>query len=247
MDLLNVSPALFDRQMSFLSRHGYNVITLEKLIEYKESNVKPPLKTVVITFDDGYRDNYVNAFPILEKYNFKGTFLVVTDYIDSDRIFTWLKLGKKSFSHYQENKEVWLPLQSKDIQEMSARGACFGSHTTTHRSLTKISKAEAMEELAISQQRLQEILRKPVYCFSYPYGEAGTTVKNWVKAAGYRAAVLTEGSNNTMRSDFFGLKRITIPGTDSLSAFIRRVEGAYDWVWWFRPLTGFAQRFRTRS
>jgi peptidoglycan/xylan/chitin deacetylase (PgdA/CDA1 family) len=247
MDLLNVSPALFDRQMSFLMRHGYNVITLEKLIEYKESKIKPPAKTVVITFDDGYRDNYVNAFPILEKYSFKGTFFIVTDYIDSDRIFSWLKLGEKSLRHYQENKEGWLPLQSKDIQEMSSRGACFGSHTRTHRSLIKVSEAEAMEELAVSRQRLEDILRKPVYGFSYPYGEAGTTVKNPVKAAGYRAAVLTEGSNNTMGSDFLGLKRITIPGTDSLGTFVRRVEGAYDWVWWFRPITGFFRFTRARS
>jgi hypothetical protein len=104
-----------------------------------------------------------------------------------------------------------------------------------------------MEELTASKKRLEEILQKPVVCLSYPHSDMNETVKGWVKAAGYRAALLTEGANNTLKSDFFVLKRVPIPGQESLAAFARRVEGAYDWVWWFTPVVKFFRRLTGRK
>ena len=208
MDSLNVLPAVFDKQMSFLSQHGFNIITLEQLVDYKENNTAPPPKTVIITFDDGYRDNFLIVSPILDKYNFKGTFLLVTDYIDSDRVFHWLKLGEKSLAHSKANKQYWQPLTRKDILEMHTHGACFGSHSKSHSYLTQLSQAEVMDELTASRQCLEEILPKPVVCFSYPHGDVNDNVKSWVKMAGYRAALITEGANNTLKSDFFFIPKV---------------------------------------
>ena len=242
MMYLNVPPEAFAQQMAFLSQNGFNVITLEQFIEYKDGNRKPPSKTVVITFDDGYRDNYINAFPILEKYNFKGTFFIVTDYIDGDRIFHWLKLGEKSLAHSQENKQYWLPLSRGEILDMSAQGACFGSHTRSHCSLNSVDKNVAMEELKGSKECLEKILLKPVRCFCYPYGDMNNSVKSLVKAAGYSAAVSTLAGGNTLKSDFFELRRIAIPRQYSYVKFKRRVEGAYDWIEYLLPAFRFIQQ-----
>ena len=179
---LTVSPATFAQQMAFLSQNKFNVITLEQFVEYKHEKREPPPKTIVITFDDGYRDNYINAFAILGKYGFKANFFVVTDYIDSDIIFQWLNLGKESLSHSQENKRYWLPLTKDDILAMNANGACFGSHTKTHCSLNSVDESRAMEELRGSKECLEKILLKPVIFFCYPYGTVSKLTKNWVKA-----------------------------------------------------------------
>lgn len=242
MMYLNVPPEAFAQQMAFLSQNGFNVITLDQFIDYKYENKKYPSKTVIITFDDGYRDNYINAFPILEKYNFRGTFFIVTDYIDGDRIFHWLKLGGKSLAHSQGNKQYWLPLSQGQILDMSAQGACFGSHTRSHCSFNSVDKSVAMEELKGSKEYLEKILRKPVRCFCYPYGDTNKSVKSLVKAAGYSAAVSTMAGGNTLKSDFFELRRIVINKKDSYAKFRRKVEGAYDWIEYLLPAFRFIQQ-----
>ena len=238
MHWLNICPEVFAQQMAFLTQNGFNVITLEQLVSYKEKKTKPPPKTVILTFDDGYRDNYLNAFPILEKYGFKGTFFVVTDYIGSDRIFHWLKLGEKSLAHSRENRPYWLPLSPKEMLEMSARGACFGSHSKTHLYLSDIDEDEAIEELKQSKEYLERLLSKPVRCFAYPFGNFNKSVKGLVKAAGYKMAVTVKAGSNTLRSSPFELRRTVIEAKDSPSRFRRKVEGAYDWWLRLAPLVG---------
>jgi len=232
MSFLGVTIRAFDDQMDFLYRNGFNVITLEELIDCKENNLELPLKTIVLTFDDGFRDNYINAFPILEKYKLKGTFFLVTDCIGSDKIFHWLKLGKPSLDHARDNEQYWLPLKRKDILAMDAQGACFGSHSKNHNSLIQLNESTAMEELRGSKEYLEELLQKPVRCFCYPFGDENQSVNNLIQVAGYNAAVTTEMGSNTLNSDFLRLRRIPVNDQDSLAKFSRKVEGAYDW--WFR-------------
>ncbi len=243
----NVTPTVFDQQMAFLSQNGFNVITLEQLVDYKHEKKGHPTKTVVITFDDGYRDNYINAFPVLQKYNFKATFFVVTDYINSDRIFQWLDLGNESLSHCQKNKQYWLPLTKDHILNMDADGACFGSHTKTHRNLNNANKRMVLEELRDSKQCLEKILLKPIRCFSYPYGAVNKLTKNWVSETGYSCAVTVKAGGNTLNSDFLELRRTSIQGQDSCAKFRRKVEGAYDWFEYLLETLGFVKRIVLRK
>jgi len=121
-----VTTEAFSQQMEFLSRNGFNVMTLDELTDYRDKYKKLPPKSIIITFDDGYSDNYVNAFPILQRYNLKATFFIATAYINSQNIFPWLELDKRSFQHYQEDKASWLPLTRQNILDMAAHGASFG-------------------------------------------------------------------------------------------------------------------------
>ena len=231
MSFLNVPPEVFAGQMAFLAQNNFNAVTLEQFIDYKDSRQKIPPRTVIVTFDDGYRDNYLNALPVLSRHNLKGTFFVVTGCIGSDKIFPWLKLEDKSLAHARENKQYWQPLGQEDILAMDAQGACFGSHTRSHCNLTQVDESEAMEELIGSKESLEKVLARPVRCFAYPYGGVNEQIKKLVKSAGYGAAVSTRWGGNTVRSDFLELRRITIEGGDSLGRFTRKVDGAYDW--WF--------------
>lgn len=242
MHALHVSTGAFDEQMAFLAGNGFNVITLEQLVRYRDKNQQPPPKTIIVTFDDGYRDNYLNAFTIMEKYGLKGTFFVVTDYTTSNKVFQWLRLGQASLAHLDENRQYWVPLSAEEIREMSAQGSCFGSHTKTHCRLTHVSGRQAQEELKGSKAWLEALLDRPITCFSYPFGAMNDLIRNWVDAAGYRVAVAKVGSN-TLKSNFLELRRFSVSSEDSLSKFIRKVEGAYDWQFnWLMPLLDSAKR-----
>lgn len=226
---LTVTPKAFDQQMNFLSKNGFNVITLDQYFDYKHKNIRPPKRSIVITFDDGYSDNYINAFKVLKKYNFKATFFIVTDYINSDRIFSWLKIGDITFLQYDKEKEYLLPLSKKAILEMDAYGATFGSHTKTHCYLTQINKNQIIDELRGSKEQLEKILAKPVKYFCFPHGDMNDFIKKQVKEAGYKAALALKGGTNSLKSDPFELRRILILSQDSLYKFKRKVEGGYDW------------------
>ena len=225
-----VPPASFARQMEYLFRNKYNVITLEEFVEYKERKAKPPPKSVIITFDDGYMENYLNALPVLERYNFKATFFITSDYIDSEEPFRWLDWDEQLLSQFRENKSDWLPLSRQMLLDISERGYSVGSHTKSHPDLTQVEESVAVEELKGSKQRLEEILAKPVTSFSYPFGEElNERVKDLVKAAGYKVAVRAMGTGSTLDSDFFELGRMPIEGCDSFLRFKNKLRGAYDW------------------
>lgn len=240
---ITVSPRNFEQQIEYLAQNGFYVITLDQLLEYRDKNAEPPSKTVIITFDDGYRDNYTNAWHIMSKYNLKGSFFVVTDPIDSNDIFAWLK---PEYIHGE--KEDWLPLRRQDILEMKAGGACIGSHTMSHCGLSVVDEEKAKAELAGSRDHLEQLLQDEVRCFCYPYGDFNKSVKKLVREVGYRAAVTTLVGNNTLDSDFLTLRRIPIEGTDSLNRFIRKVEGAYDWwLGGLQPIVYSVQTFFKRG
>ena len=227
----NVSPVSFTRQMDFLYRKKFNVITIDEFIDCKEKNLRPPSKSIIISFDDGYADNYIYAMPILDKYNFKPTFFVVTDYIDSQETFQWqgLKWDKPSLEHCNKNRASWLPLSESMILDMSRRGASFGSHTKSHLDLTQLERKEVIRQIINSKKRLEAILSHSVDCLSYPFGKISEEAKNLVKTTGYKAAVGSIFSSNNLKNDSFKLGRIIIEEQDSLCKFSNKVKGAYEW------------------
>ncbi len=125
---------------------------------------------------------------------------------------------------------------------MDADGACFGSHTKTHRNLNNANKRMVLEELRDSKQCLEKILLKPIRCFSYPYGTVNKLTKNWVSETGYSCAVTVKAGGNTLNSDFLELRRTSIQEQDSCAKFRRKVEGAYDWFEYLLETLGFVKR-----
>ncbi len=146
---LYVEPDVFARQMDFLLKHKWTPVTFEDLQNsYKNNSFKLPKKPVLITFDDGWLDNYTKAFPILKEKNIKANIFISYDYIGRPGCMNW--------SHILEMKNSGL--------------VCFGSHTLSHAKLTSLTDREISNELTESKRLLEEKLQLPVNCFAYPYG-----------------------------------------------------------------------------
>jgi len=209
-NLLTVSADTFDKQMSFLKRHRYNVIRLGSIKDYILGKKKIPGRTIAITFDDGYKDNYTYAFPILKKFNLPATiFIIVSEVGRPDRL-SW-----------------------EQIKEMRDSGLItFGSHTLTHPFLNSLKSAKDLKkEIYGSKIALEEKLGRPVEIFAYPSGRFNAEVIQEVKEAGYQVAVVTNPGRKIPDNNVLALKRLRL-SENSRSMFIFWFEttGYYNFI-----------------
>lgn len=241
MRYISVSPETFAAQMKFLADHNFNVIDLDDFLAWKQASHRIPPKTVILTFDDGFEDNYYNAFPVLSKYSYKAVLSVITKYIDGDTPFPWIK---KYLSPERAGQLTGLPLKKHQLKAMSDNGITVASHTRHHISFGRLDKKRVSEEVFGSKKELEEILGKRVRYLAYPYGSRGdfdNLDKKIIQSAGYEAALSTKVGSNDLKSDLYELRRIPIFEIDGLSIFRRKVRGAYDFTALFQ-LLGFRIR-----
>jgi peptidoglycan/xylan/chitin deacetylase (PgdA/CDA1 family) len=202
---------MFERQMKYLSEDGFNVISLEGLLGLSCQDM-PMRKTVIITFDDGYLDNYINAFPILEKYGFSATIFLTTDF-----------LGKM---HAWPNcKEV--PYMSWEyVREMSNYRISFQSHSCTHPDMTFLEDRFVMEELLHSREMIENRIGYSVKHFSYPFGFFDRRVKALVQKAEYECACAVSGAGR----DKFEMERFMVTSKDHDLLFRLKTSGWGNWI-----------------
>lgn len=210
-DRLSVSSRAFERQMRFLKEHRYNVVPLESLITLAKNKGIPP-RTVCITFDDGYKNNYTHAFPILKKYNLPATMFIITGEIGRPR-------GDR--------------LSWDKIKVMQDSGIIiFGSHGLGPEPLINIkSKDDLKKEIFDSKKILEKRLGREVILFSYPEGRFNAEIRQLVIDAGYQAAVTTSPGKEFSNNDIFALKRLRISSTsDNLFVFWIEASGLYTFI-----------------
>jgi len=209
-NMLAVSAATFERQMRFLKSHHYNVLTLESLATLIKEKKKIPHKTIAITLDDGYKDNYIYAFPVLKKYNLPATMFIITDEVGRVDRLSW-----------------------DEIKTMQDSGIItFGSHTLGPEPLINIkSEQDLKKQIFDSKKILEEKLGRPINAFSYPEGRFNNRIKQLVMEAGYKLAVATNPGRKFASDDIFALKRLRI-SANSNNLFIFRIEtsGYYNFI-----------------
>lgn len=184
---LNTVPEILDRQIKTMVDAGYNFITPSDLADILDGIKQLPQKPVMLTFDDGYRDFYTDAFPILKKYNIRAVNYVVSGFLNKPNNLT-------------ENQ----------LKEIAKSGLVeIGAHTVNHLALKRISAPRLTKEVGLSRVQLEEEIGQPVTAFAYPYGSYDINAVQAVKQAGYRTAVSTvPGSsvNNSVRYLAFRLR-----------------------------------------
>ncbi|HAG10410.1 MAG TPA: polysaccharide deacetylase [Desulfotomaculum sp.] len=211
---MRVTPARFNLQMQYLAKNGYHTVKLIELADFIKADKTLPPKSIVITFDDGYLDNYKYAFPVLKKYGFTATVFVVADYI-----------GKTNdFDAAKELQPVNQLLGWNEINQMSDYGITIGAHTLNHVSLTDITLPEARYEIENCKLVLEKQLGTSIEAFAYPYGHYNNQLEEIVKESGYTIAVTTKQGWATPESDPYAIKRIRIRGDYNLRKFINELR-----------------------
>ena len=206
MDIsLSVLPKDFDRQMKYLKDNNFHTITPQEMYAALTEGVELPENPVVITFDDGYYDNYKYAYPILKKYGFKGTIFVVTSFLDRG----------------QQGYITW-----GQAQEMESSGVInIESHTVTHSSMTEQTDEQLRYEMAESKRDIEQRLGKTVDFIAYPTGTFNLHIASLVKEAGYKGAFTIKYGNVDRASNLFALERVPIFHTaDTSQSFLERLQ-----------------------
>lgn len=226
----NMDPVEFERQMSYLFNEGYNTIDLDEYLLFLKGLKALPNKPIIITFDDGAKNNYEVVFPILKRYGFKATIFVNTAYIGKK---LWHSKEKRKFYFSLEEAlrdglnpdNLWTfeYLSWEQIKEMSKDNISFGAHTHTHPVLTKVSRKRLIDELRDSKFILEQKLGKAVDYFSYPWGTFNKEVMVFVKKAGFKLALAV--NLNGKKPTLYSLERILVRTKCNIEDFKRVLNG----------------------
>jgi peptidoglycan/xylan/chitin deacetylase (PgdA/CDA1 family) len=203
---LSVSPQQFESHLRYLKENGYQVITLDDLLGSLTSGKPLPPKPVILTFDDGYVDNYTNAFPLLQKYGMVGHFFIITDFVNEKRTeyMTWLQ-----------------------IEAMSAAGQRFGSHSRDHPDLKGKPVDYLVWQALGGMEAIQKHLGYHPRWISYPSGSYDAQTIAVYKSANYWGGLSTEqGATHTL-DRIFDLKRVRVRGSHTASDLAMLLE--MDW------------------
>jgi len=205
---LSVCPEGFARQMDYFYKHKYNVASLEEIVNLIKEKKRIPPKTISITFDDGLKNNFTCAYPILKKYNFPATIFVITNIIGTEGYVSW-----------------------DDIKEMDKNNITIGSHTNLHLWLPDLNDEKLKEELVNSKEILEKNLGKKIDFLAYPLGAHDERVKKFARDAGYKAACGTNPGFKKRWDDIYALKRVRISRTsDNMFVLWFETNGYYTLV-----------------
>lgn len=197
----DVEPIVFEKQMRYLKENGYLVISFDDLINHFSHDSLLPEKSVILTFDDGWQNQYRYAFPLLKKYNYTATFFIFTNAIGHKHFLTW-----------------------PQIKELVAAGMTVGDHSKSHPYLYKItSKDKLRQEIIESRKILESNLGKPIDIFAYPFGHYNEEIIALLKENGFKAA-RTDGYQGVFHAqdELFNLK--SIDADNDLTKFVEALN-----------------------
>lgn len=187
-EIYSVDAGEFEQQMQYLAEHGYTAISLAELFDARQGHRPLPPKPVIITFDDGYADNYHTALPLMQKYGMKGTVFVIAGQVGQSEYMTW-----------------------EQLKAMQAAGIELGSHTYNHVALPELSPPQQLDELVRSKQLLEAHLAQPVKFLAYPFGQFNAETMTLVEQAGYTGACTGVPGVGTGAGDAYQLRRVNVP------------------------------------
>jgi peptidoglycan/xylan/chitin deacetylase (PgdA/CDA1 family) len=213
-------PALFAQHLRWLNDEGFRSVDLENGIRIARQGNGASEKTVVITFDDGFRDFYDSAFPALKAQGHTATVFLPTAFIGESR---------QTF----KGREC---LTWEEVRELRAQGIQFGSHSVNHPVLYQTPWGEIENQLAFSKKKLELELGETVASFAYPYAfpqqdrRFANAFGNLLRQLGYQRCVTTMIGRVQSGDDLFSLKRLPVNDCDDRPLLLAKLRGAYDWL-----------------
>ena len=217
---ISVRTGTFEKQMAYLSQRGYRSLTLSECHQMLSGDIPVESKAVLITFDDGYRDNLTDAAPILAKYGFTALVFPVVSLIGADN--RAMPMGDpEGLGDFMSADELRLWLD---------QGHEIGSHTMTHPVLTHTDDEALDTELRQSREHLTDLAGKTCTSIAYPTGDVDDRVAGRVKAIGYDLGFTTQSGTSLPGADMALVKRTEVSISDTQLIFRLKMNGYFDWL-----------------
>ena len=220
-DTVTVTPEIFSAQMAYLNDSGFNCLSVAGLLEHISGRGAAGLKPVLITFDDGWLDNFLYALPVLEKYRFKASVFLITDRVDAvcnDMLSASVPDHAESKRLIAEGEAGQVVMGWDLLRHLQSRAVFeFFSHTATHNRCTTLDDASLLDELRRSRARIEAELGVACPYLCWPYGDHDDRTISVAKACGYEALFTT-------------LDGFVEPGSDPLSICRIEVKNSVEWL-----------------
>jgi len=220
----STKPHDFQQQMDYLSSN-FTVISLHDFYIMRIKGEDLPGMLAMVTFDDGYEDNYQYAYPLLKRFGIRATIFATTGFLNGE-----IDITQKHTAYRGLRALKW-----NQILEMRDAGISFGSHTHKHLVLSTIPLEIAEIEICKSKSMLEDKLSEPVDLFAYPLGQRGTfnrSIIELLKKHGFKLGVSTIWGNDNSKKDIYALRRIRIDACDTINDFKEKVNGKWDFIRW---------------
>lgn len=217
---ITVPADAFAWQMAHLARHGYRTITLDECRAMLAGDAPMDPKAVLLTFDDGYRDNLAEAAPVLAEHGFTATVFPVLERIGGDNS-VWPMSDPAGLGEFMD---------AAQLRDWLAAGHQIGSHTATHPVLTALADRTLAQELATSRAGLERMLGQPCTSLAYPGGDVDARVAAAARAAGYDLCFTTRSGINPAGADTALLRRTEVSVSDTRLIFALKIRGYFDWT-----------------
>jgi len=215
-----VNKSNFEKHLKFFKFHKFETLTFSELAEFwngQRSLKDFPKKPLLLTFDDGYKDNLTNAQPLLKKHHMRANIFLLADHSITEN--TW-------DSNTREPSSAIMTLDEK--KKLDPAVFEIGSHGFHHLHLNQISEEKAFEEMKSSKEQLEKDFERPITAFAYPFGSSNLRLAELCEKAGYSFAVNTDqGGIHTADNPFF-LFRVNIFPLDNAWALFKKTS------WWYR-------------
>jgi peptidoglycan/xylan/chitin deacetylase (PgdA/CDA1 family) len=203
---LSVSPSNFETQLRYLQQEGYETVSLYDLVLHLTVGQPLPERPIILTFDDGYADAYIQALPLLQRFGFTGTFFLITAPIDA---------GNPAFLSWAQ------------VEEMHAAGMSMEAHSYDHPDLRNRGYQYLVYQTLGPKEAIEARTGEKVRFFCYPSGRYDAHVVQVLRSANYWGAVAIEQGATHTSDGLFGLRRVRIQGGDALSDFVHKLN--LDW------------------
>jgi len=218
---IHTLPKVFSEQMRWLRNQGYRSLDLSSALAALTSGADLS-KTVVLTFDDGYRDFYTEAMDVLKQCGFTATIFLATD-----------RIRQTSARIEGADYLTW-----NDVRELHREGIRFGSHTVTHADLRSLEPEDLEFEIGQSKEIIEQNLGVAIDSFSYPFSfpeedkNLARFLEDLLENFGFECGVSTILGRASRRSNKFFLPRLPINSWDDSSLLRAKIQGGYDWLHW---------------
>jgi peptidoglycan/xylan/chitin deacetylase (PgdA/CDA1 family) len=220
---ISVTPSAFGKQMLYLKAQGFRTITLSDFLHRLRSGHPFPENSFVLTFDDGFKNVYEKAFPILSELGFTATVFLVTDLMN--QTISWEITERiRNCGVHRFQLLSW-----RQVEEMHRHGFSFGSHSSRHRPLTRLNSNSNRKDIERSKRSIEDKLGVPCRLFCYPYGQVNESLKLTVQQAGFEGAVTTKFGRNKAGADPYTLRRIGSAHFTNSAVFKAAIYGTYGW------------------
>jgi peptidoglycan/xylan/chitin deacetylase (PgdA/CDA1 family) len=215
-DTVTVTPEVFAAQMTWLAGSGFTTISLDDLMRALCREQEIDNKAVVLTFDDGWLDNYQFAIPVLERLKFQAAFFIITGRVDASsngriKRFSDTPLHEAAKAFIQRGESARVVLDWDLIRNIEEKGLFrFYSHTVSHRRCAGLFRAELLNELLESKLRIESELERPCPYLCWPYGSYSEDTIRVAQETGYTALFTTDYGFCDPASDPFKIRRIEV-------------------------------------